>query len=422
MVPISFSHIKKIICFILLFAQSILAQNVQFNAKELLSKVDSLMADGMAQKAFPGAQVLLYKNGKVLLNKTYGHHTYNQEVAVKSTHLYDLASVTKVLAGTLAFMKLYELYPFALDEKVSTFFPSLRSGNKKDTRFRAVLSHSAGWLPYITHQEKIYHKGGAFRWHTLSEKQSKRYPTPLNDRLYIHKNYTKKIMRRIKRTPVENVGQYRYSGLWFFLLPQLVKQISGLSLDAFLNTYFYGPMGLERIGFLPMKRFPKEDLVPTERDSLFRKELVQGWVHDEAAGLMGGISGNAGLFANAESIAPLLTMLLHNGQYQGKNYLRAETIAKFTSVAYPETANRRGLGFDKPELVAPGTSSRYPSIFCSPASFGHSGFTGTFIWVDPEHNSFLIFLSNRVYPSRTQKKLYTLGIRGKLLDYVIQTN
>lgn len=422
MITIKFRYMKKMICYIFLFAQSIVAQNVQLNAKQLVSKVDSLMAYGIAQEAFPGAQVLLYKKGKVLLKKTYGHHTYDQKVAVKSTHLYDLASVTKVLASTLAFMKLYELYPISLDEKVSAFVPSLRSGNKKDTRFREVLSHGAGWLPYITHQEKIYRKNGSFRWHTLSEKQSKKYPTALNDRLFIHKNYTKKIMRRIRRTPVDNVGQYRYSGLWFFLLPQLVKQLSGLSLDQFLTTHFYGPMGLERIGFLPTERFSKEDLVPTERDSLFRKELVQGWVHDEAAGLMGGISGNAGLFANAESIAPLLEMLLHNGQYQGKNYLRAGTIAEFTNVAYPGTANRRGLGFDKPELIPPGESERYPSVFCSPTSFGHSGFTGTFIWVDPEHDSFLVFLSNRVYPSRTQRNLYSLGIRGKLLDYVIQTN
>jgi len=403
-------------------AQSLLAQNLSLNSNELMAKVDSLMADGIAQQAFPGGQVLLYKKGEVLLNKTYGHHTYDRKVSVEPFHLYDLASVTKVLASTLAFMKLYELYPIALDQKVSDFVPKLRSSNKKNTRFREVLSHGAGWLPYITHQNKIYRKNGSFRWHSLSTTQNKRYPSPLNDHLFIHKNYTKKIMRRIKRTAVENVGQYRYSGLWFFLLPQMIKELSGLALDQFLNTHFYTPMGLERIGFLPATKFPKEVLVPTERDSLFRKELVQGWVHDEAAGLMGGVSGNAGLFANAESIAPLLEMLLNKGSYKGKTYLKEETIALFTKVANPGTENRRGLGFDKPELITPGDSSRYPSVFSSPESYGHSGFTGTFIWVDPTHDCFMVFLSNRVYPSRTQRNLYSLGIRGKLLDYVIQTN
>jgi CubicO group peptidase (beta-lactamase class C family) len=178
-------------------------------------------------------------------------------------------------------------------------------------------------------------------------------------------------------------------------------------------------MGLERIGFIPQKKFPKNEIVPTERDSLFRKELVQGWVHDEAAALMGGVSGNAGLFANAQSIAPLLEMLLHQGRYKGKTYLNSETVATFSRVANPGTDNRRGLGFDKPELIPPG-NGRYPSAYSSASSFGHSGFTGTFVWVDPEHDCFVVFLSNRVYPSRAQRKLYELGIRGALLDHVIQ--
>jgi CubicO group peptidase (beta-lactamase class C family) len=411
---------KKFLGLFLLTANAIVAQAIpHINQIELEAKVDSIIASGIAKKAFPGAQVLLYKKGKIVLHKAYGHHTYNQEVAVDQEHLYDLASVTKILASTLAFMKLYELYPINLDQKVSAFMPQLKNTNKEHSTFRAILSHGAGWLPYLTHQQKIYRKNGSFRWHSLSQKQSKRYPMPLNDVWYVHKNYPKKIARRIKRTPVENVGQYRYSGLWFFLLPEMVRQLSGLSFDEFLNTHYYAPMGLERIGFIPQKKFPKNEIVPTERDSLFRKELVQGWVHDEAAALMGGVSGNAGLFANAQSIAPLLEMLLHQGQYKGKTYLNSETVATFSRVANPGTDNRRGLGFDKPELIPPG-NGRYPSAYSSASSFGHSGFTGTFVWVDPEHDCFVVFLSNRVYPSRAQRKLYELGIRGALLDHVIQ--
>ena len=181
-------------------------------------------------------------------------------------------------------------------------------------------------------------------------------------------------------------------------------------------------MELKRMTFLPLKNYGQKEIIPTEIDSLFRKELVHGRVHDEAAALMGGVCGNAGLFANASNVAPLLEMLLNKGNYNGTNYLKPETIALFTGLAYPETENRRGLGFDKPELEPSEDGSRYPSKKCSPSSFGHAGYTGTFVWVDPEHNCFLVLLSNRVYPSRTHRNLYELGIRGKLLDYVIQSN
>ena len=181
----------------------------------------------------------------------------------------------------------------------------------------------------------------------------------------------------------------------------------------FLQTYFYTPLKTERLGFLPSKKYPKSEIVPTENDSIFRKQLIQGWVHDEAAAMMGGISGNAGLFSNAVSLKPLLQMLLQNGNYNGKQYLKPETIKKFTQRSYPNSNNRRGLGFDKPSIDP---ESNYPSLLASPSSYGHSGFTGTFIWVDPTNKCFLIFLSNRIYPSRNQRKLYSLNIRGKLLD------
>jgi CubicO group peptidase (beta-lactamase class C family) len=234
----------------------------------------------------------------------------------------------------------------------------------------------------------------------------------------VFKNYPKKIIRRIRKTEIKTVGEYLYSGLWFFLVPELTKQLSGLSFESFLKLHFYSPLQLQRLSFLPTRYFPKSEIVPTEYDNLFRKQLVQGWVHDEAAALMGGINGNAGLFANASSIAPLLELMLNEGSYKGKLLLKPETIKLFTQRAYPESTNRRGLGFDKPSLSE--DEDPYPSNLASPSSFGHSGFTGTFIWVDPSENCFIIFLSNRVYPTRKQRALYKLGIRGKLLDYALQ--
>ena len=406
----------SILWFIGLQGQESLYTNI---SDALEYKIDSIVHEGIQKKAFPGAQVLIYKHDSIRLNKSYGFHTYDSIVRVKNHHLFDLASVTKILASTLAFMKLYESHNIDLDQKVADFIPIIKNTNKKNSTFREILSHQAGWLPYIEHQNTVRRKNGKLKSRTLSAKQGKRYPNPISDSLFIHRKYEKKIMRRIKKTPVENIGDYRYSGLWFFLLPNMVERISGQSFDQFLDTHYYDPMEIERLTFNPSFKYSKEEIVPTEKDSLFRKTLVHGWVHDEAAGLMGGISGNAGLFANATSLAKLLKMLINKGQYEGKQYLKPETIALFTSRAYPETENRRGLGFDKPTLdTIP--SERYPSEKSSPESYGHSGFTGNLVWVEPVHECFMVFLSNRVYPTREQKALYQLGIRGNILDVAIE--
>ena len=315
-------------------------------------------------------------------------------------------------------MKLYELYDIDLNERVSEYLPYLKRSNKKESSFKQVLSHSSGWIPYIAHQNFVRKKNGKFKPRTLKTNQTKRYPTQISDSLFVFKNYPKKIIRRIRKTEIKTVGEYLYSGLWFFLVPELTKQLSGLSFESFLKLHFYDPIKLQRLSFLPTRYFPKSEIVPTEYDNLFRKQLVQGWVHDEAAALMGGINGNAGLFANASSIAPLLELLLNKGSYNGKLLLKPETVKLFTQRAYPESTNRRGLGFDKPGVSE--DQDTYPSNLVSPSSFGHSGFTGTFVWVDPSEACFIIFLSNRVYPSREQRALYELGIRGKLLDYALQ--
>ena len=406
----------SILWFIGLQGQESLYTNI---SDALEYKIDSIVHEGIQKKAFPGAQVLIYKHDSIRLNKSYGFHTYDSIVRVKNHHLFDLASVTKILASTLAFMKLYESNNIDLDQKVADFIPMIKNTNKKNSTFREILSHQAGWLPYIEHQNTVRRKNGKLKSRTLSAKQGKRYPNPISDSLFIHRKYEKKIMRRIKKTPVENIGDYRYSGLWFFLLPNMVERISGQSFDQFLDTHYYDPMEIERLTFNPSFKYSKEEIVPTEKDSLFRKTLVHGWVHDEAAALMGGVSGNAGLFANASSLAKLLQMLLDEGQFEGRQYLKPVTVKLFTSRSYPETDNPRGLGFDKPTLdTIP--EERYPSEKSAPESFGHSGFTGNLVWVDPVQRCFMVFLSNRVYPTREQKNLYRLSIRGKILDVALQ--
>ncbi len=379
-------------------------------------KIDSIINDGIRKMAFPGAQLLIYKRDSILIRKSYGHHTYDSLIPVKSNDLFDLASVTKILASTLALMKLYELYNIDLEAPFSNLFPFLKRSNKKNHSLKQILSHSAGWIPYISHQNLVFNKKGKFRHNTLSFNKSVRFPGLVSDSIFVHRGYQKKIFKRIKKTELLEGNKMVYSGLFYFFIPELVEQLSGKSLIEFLNYYFYKPMNLERICFLPLKKFPKKELVPTEMDSLFRKQLVHGWVHDEAASLMGGISGNAGLFANAESISPLLQMLLQNGRYNGKQYLKPKTINRFVQRTFPESSNPRGLGFDKPSLEK--EQNRYPSNLVSDEAFGHTGFTGTMIWVDPTNNFFVILLTNRVYPNRNQKGLYNLNIRPQLLDYV----
>ena len=391
------------------------AQNRSFS-KFLAS--DSLIHLGIQKKAFPGAQILFFSKDSIRFHKSYGFHTYDSIIKVKNTDLYDLASVTKVLAGTLAFMKLYELFSIDLNEKVANYLPAFKRSNKKKSSFKEVLSHSSGWIPYIAHQNLVRKKNSEFKRRTLKSKKSKRYPTQISDSLFLFKRYPNKIIRRIRKTKISEVGNYKYSGLWFFLIPQITKQLSGISFENFLKMYFYDQLKLDRLTFLPSKKYPKVQIVPTEYDPQFRKQLVQGWVHDEAAALMGGISGNAGLFSNAASIAPILELLLKNGTYNGRVYLKAETVKLFTNRVYPNGNNRRGLGFDKPSLAEDHDS--YPSALVSKSSYGHTGFTGTLIWIDPEKDGFLIFLSNRVYPSRSQLGIYKMNIREKLLDNVFQ--
>ena len=401
--------------FFICYFNNLNAQNMSLNK---FLAYDSLVDLGIQKKAFPGAQLLIFSKDSIRFHKSYGFHTYDSIIKVKNTDLYDLASVTKVLAGTLAFMKLYELYSINLNEKVANYLPAFKRSNKKNSSFKEVLSHSSGWLPYIAHQNLLRKKNSEFKRRTLKLKQSKRYPNQISDSLFLFKNYPNKIIRRIRKTKISEVGRYKYSGLWFFLIPKITKQLSGLSFENFLKMHFYEKLKLDRLTFLPSKKYPKMQIVPTEYDSQFRKQQIQGWVHDEAAALMGGISGNAGLFANAASIAPILEMLLKKGVYKGRVYLKSETIKLFTSRAYPNGNNRRGLGFDKPSLNE--DHDRYPSNFVSESSFGHTGFTGTLIWVDPEKDSFLIFLSNRVYPSRSQLGIYKMKIREQILDNVFQ--
>ncbi|MGB3464722.1 MAG: serine hydrolase domain-containing protein [Cyclobacteriaceae bacterium] len=391
------------------------AEEVGINTDTLQKHVTAILEHGLREKAFPGVQVMAVKGGKIFYHEAFGFHTYDSLRPVRKDDIYDLASVTKTTAATLALMKLHDQNKFLLDIPASTYWPDFKRKDKKDITFRQILSHNArlkSWIPYWTTTTK---KSGKYKRKTLSRTPDENYTISLGDSLYLHKDYRNKIYDMIKKAPLNEKEGYVYSGLSFYLYPQIVENISGEPFETFLSKHFYQSLGAETIGFNAGDKFPVERIVPTEIDTFFRMKKLHGEVHDEGAAMMNGISGNAGLFGTAEDLAKIWQMLLNEGQYGGQQYLSAQTINKFTSCQYCEAGNRRGLGFDKPLINFDPLKSSVSEL-ASYRSYGHSGYTGTFVWADPENDFLFIFLSNRVYPTRNNRKIYELNIRPDLHD------
>ena len=385
------------------------------NHSQDINKIDSLINNGIKLNAYPGAQ-LFFKKGDFKLYKSYGYHTYDSIVKVDDDHLFDLASITKTLASTLAIMKLYDEKKLKLDNTISSFEKKLRRSNKKNTNFHELLIHQSGWIPYINHQQFLIKRNGEVKKRLISNFQKNNSIQLAND-LYIKSNYYKTIVKRIKKTKVDNNANYKYSGLFFCLVPEIVKMISNKSFEVFLNESFYSKLNLN-LSFNPLNGNSKEKIVPTELDTVFRKQLIHGFVHDETAAIMGGISGNAGLFGNAKDIGKISEMFLNYGVYNNERFLSSNTVKYFTNPGnYKNARETRGLGFDKPRLNSQDTL--YPSEKLSIDSYGHTGFTGTFFWIDPTNDFIIVLLTNRVYPSRSYENLYDLDIRRKLIDLII---
>jgi CubicO group peptidase (beta-lactamase class C family) len=412
------SELKIILIYILfgilnsLYCQSIIEPRDSGLSKE----ADSIITFGIKNKAFPGATLLVAKDGEIVFHKVYGFHTYDSLVAVRQNDIYDLASVTKILGPLPLLMKLYEENLIDLDVPFSTYWPSWqRQKNKETISLRQILGHQAGLTPYIVFLNEVMNRD------KLKNRFIRTDPSPgfslrAYDHLYVKDAFEKRVFRMIDRSEVDDEKVYRYSGLAFLLFPKLIQELSGHSYTYLLYKEFILPLEVPSLGFLPaLKQFPNA-IIPTEFDKTYRKALVQGWVHDENASLFGGVSGNAGLFGTAHDLFRFMQMYQNYGQLDGTRYFREETVREFTRVQYPENENRRGLGFDKPLLGNRDKELKdaYPAPDASPESFGHSGFTGTFVWADPINQLVFIFLSNRVYPSREHRNLYDLNIRTSL--------
>ncbi len=383
---------------------------------EQLNKIDAIAQKAIRIGAAPGCQVLVAKSGNIIYNKSFGKHTFSSSNKVQNEDLYDLASITKVAATTVTLMKLHEEGLIDINDKMSFYLPELIGTNKENMVIKNVLEHKAGlksWIPFYyatVEDRKIYDS-------IYSAKYSERHSVSLGNGLYILNDYKAQIMRTIYESEMKVPGKYKYSDLGMILMKELIERVTGSEFRSFVEDAFYKPMGLKRLTFLPLEKYSEKDIVPTSVSPDMRKGLVHGTVHDPAAAMLGGVSGHAGLFGNAESLATLMQMLLNGGELNNIKYLEESTIEMFTKRQCNDS--RRGIGWDKPEMdrrrINP--ASDYASNLC----FGHTGFTGTMVWVDPKYDLIYVFLSNRVYPTQENKKLIREGIRTDIMDVVYQS-
>lgn len=394
-------------------------ENAGLSSVRLISKVDSIVNAGLDTLAFPGCQVLIARRGIVVLDKCYGFHLYDSTEAVTENDLWDLASVTKVSAATPSLMLLDDRGLFDIDKTLGDYLPWFRFSDKGDMMLREMLAHQAGLKAWIPFWKSTLENDSTFRKGIFSDYANRKYALPVTDSMYMNRHYLKDMFREIRDSPVGD-KKYVYSDLTFILAAEIIESLTDSTIDKFAPANIYRPIGAFNITYRPLEKYPAERVVPTEYDSLFRKQLLRGTVHDEGTAMLGGVSGHAGLFATGNDLLKLVEMYRRGGEYGGVRVLSSDVLRKYTTVQFPDNDNRRALGFDKPLLrndtVPP--EEAYPCPSASPASFGHSGFTGTFIWCDPDEEISYVFLSNRVYPTRNNNRLSDLSIRGKILQAV----
>ena len=384
----------------------------------LNKKIDSIIEFSIKKKAFPGAQIVIIKDGKEVLNKNYGYHTYDSIHKVTNSSIYDLASITKPTAGAFALMRLYEDGLIDINSPLSNYIKYFKNTRVGDTKVVDYLQHITGirsWIPFHKTTKK---DNGDFNKKTLSFIYKKRYNIKLTDSLYLYKNYKKEIYKQIKNTNFIEGDTVLYSGLFYYLIPEIVKTLSGDDFDSYLEK-IYQKAGLETMVFNPLKKFQLNQIVPTEDDNFFRNFQIHGVVHDEGAAMMNGVSANAGLFSTGSDLSKFYQIFL-DGDIENEDQVIDNKVVKlFTEYENENLKFYRGLGFDKPKPRYDINNCTY-SRYVSDSSYGHSGYTGTFFWVDPEHNLIFVFLSNRVYDSRDNRKISELNIRTNIHDLIYE--
>ena len=416
-------------------------QEVNMN-ENILKKIASIVNEGIKNQAFPGCQVLVAKDGVVVYNQSFGFFDYANTHPVQNTDVYDLASVTKTLATLPSVMKLIDTKKITLSDNISQFVPELKNTDKENLTIRDALFHETGLpasLPLYqliidknSYSGPLYSRRRDYTYRTLYDTNVymrtdfkfdstlvSKTPQPgismqVAENFYIKNDFQRDVLNEIIKAPLSKKKGYLYSDLNFVLLKNVVENCTAQSLDKYVETNFYSRLGANSTCFLPLRKINKEAIAPTENDEFLRNQILIGYTHDETAALMGGVSGNAGLFSSANDLAKILQMFLNLGEYGGERYLSQETVQTFTKTK--SSISRRGLGFDKSDPSHPENS---PTGELAPAStYGHTGFTGTCFWVDPDNHLIYIFLSNRVYPLRTHKQLMEMKIRPQIQDII----
>ena len=398
-----------------------LPEAVGLNA-DTLQLIDTLAHWAIRERATPGCQVVVARKGAIVFSKSYGYQTYDSLVPINNQTIYDIASVTKVAATTQAMMFLQERGAIKLDNKLSSYLSELYNTDKRNITIREALLHRAGLRSYVPFWQMTRNKYGLhtelyrFSLETdfTTQIASGLYATPsLRDSIWSWTLASKMIKQRGKKLSWKPAYGYRYSDLGFYMLHRLIEQVTQQSIDVFMEQNFYAPLGLQTLTYQPLCKFSQGRIAPTEEDKLFRNSLVRGTVHDEGAALCGGVAGHAGLFSNAHDLAVLMQMNLQDGYYGGTRYLQPGTVARFSTRQFNDS--RRALGWDKPEYLHDGGPTAPEA---SMDSYGHLGFTGTSVWVDPKYELVYVFLSNRVHPDARNTKLLTEGIRTKIQSVV----
>lgn len=410
---------------------------------DTLLRMEEIIKGAIGQKAMPGCQLLVARKGKVIWNKAYGYHTYRNRELVKPSDIYDLASITKIASTMAALMRLRDQGKFHEDSLLGSYEPVPDSCNKADLLVSDVLTHQSGlasWIPFHyrtlepldTSQNLIstrwshnyplkigdatyVNRNVKYRDSTYLDTYTTGFPYQVADDLYLRRDYRDSILQWIYESELLS-PEYRYSGLGFYIFHQIIEEITDTLLYPYVWNNFYEPLGANTLVYKPLNRFSRHRIIPTENDVFYRRQLLHGHVHDMGAAMMGGVSGNAGLFGCANDLAKIMQMYLNGGWYGERRYIDSTTLNTYTSCYHCENGNRRGLGFDRPITDEPDAGPACNGA--SPLSFGHSGFTGTIAWVDPAYDLIYIFLSNRVHPNQGNNKLIEMNVRTAIQQVI----
>ncbi len=388
-------------------------------ASEALQKIDAIATDAIKKGATPGCVVLVARNGKIAYNKAFGYTNFDKKEPVTTDMVFDLASVTKISATTVSIMKLYEEGKIDLEKTLGDYLPWVQGSDKAPLKLKDILLHQAGLNPFIPfYREVIDTASGQPRPEYFAAQKDAQHQFRVAENLYVRNDWQDTLYKRILQSKLTPADKYVYSDNDFIFLGKIVEAVSGKPLNEFARENIYEPLHMTTTTYRPRELMPVNQIVPTEEEKHFRQQLIRGDVHDEGAAMFGGVAGHAGLFSNAYDLAQLYQLLLNGGELNGVRLFKKSTIDKFT--AYNSAISRRGLGFDKPEKDNATRKEPYPSKSVSPETFGHTGFTGTCVWVDPQYNLVYIFLSNRVTPTRNNNKLGQLNVRPNIQEAIYQ--